>query len=62
MAKTIKELNDKVLEKDLNYQKRIIQKLIRAIPTESLKDELKRRKVLSIDWVKGSKYMEEIPH
>ncbi len=35
------------------------QKIVRMLSTDILKNELKRRKVLTIDWLKGSQYMEE---
>lgn len=61
MVKMTKELlNYDLYKKDSEELDNLKKKLVRILPTQILIQELKRRKILSIDWLKGSNKYKEV--
>ncbi len=53
------ELNLQNYKNDSEELKKLKTKLVRILPTGLLIEELKRRKIISIDWLKGGNYYKE---
>ena len=53
------EANLKLYKNQSESYDKLKKKLVRILPTDLLIDELKRRKIISIDWLKGGNYYKE---
>ena len=57
---TADELNLPIYKRELKEYKKFKNKIIKAFTSDELILELKKRKVLRINWLKGSNYFEEV--
>ncbi len=59
MTEITDEANSKLYKSQSEAYDRLKKKLVRILPTELLIKELKRRKIISIDWPKGGNYYKQ---